>query len=198
VPPYEVTAADILWLLRAVEAEGPDEYQVAAVLVNGFMWNRSQGGKGNLTGWVRAYAQPINPAWYLNGAKHREKLKATTSEAERTRLIAKARVRETVHSTVRAFHRKTHEAVQKALSAAVPIDPRAVDYAAPGVPSTRIALEPNPVTRNQLYTRVGATTWQGYSSDGAPLTPGKGPLLALLGASLATTAAYLASRKGKV
>ena len=193
VPPYTVTSEDLLWLLRAINHEGPDPRLNAAVLVNGHMWNRSQGGRGSLGSWVRNYSQPVNPHWYESGEGHQQKMREAASEAERAELVAKARRREHVFSKETKFPARIHAAVRAALAGAVPLDPRAVDFAAPWAKSSRIALEPVPKGRNRLYTRRGAETWEGYVSSAAS----RAPLLALLGAGLAAGAAYFAAKKGR-
>lgn len=193
VAPYDVTREDMLWLCRAVESEGPDERQVAAILVNGFVWNRSRGGRGSLAQWVRAYAQPVNPLWYPGGDGHEAKYAAATTDGERAYLLKKAVARRDVHSRRTQFSPRVLEAVREALAGNVGIPGPAVDYAAPNVRSTRIPLEPVPNKRNRLYTRVGAQDWLGYLSSSAGARPK--PLLALFGTGLAAAAAYFATRK---
>jgi hypothetical protein len=200
--PYEVTAADVLWLQRAVQAEGEDPRQVAAVLVNGFMWNRSRGSSGTLASWVRSYAQPVNPRWYESGDKHQAALlEAGTNASIKDGLITKARNRERVHSVRTSFDARTLEAVRDAL-AGMPSNVKraAVDYAAPRVASSRIPLEPVPTTnRNRLYTRLGAESWQGYVGQASRNGNVQLFLLLGLGAAAAGTTYYvLRKRKGRL
>ncbi len=187
VQPYEVTSEDVLWLQRAVEAEGPNPRHVAGVLANGFMWNRSRGSRMTFTDWIRAYAQPVNEAWYESGGKHLAKFAAAESEAERAELARKAHAREYVHSTRTKFSEATRLGVQAALRGAARIPARATDYASPNVPSNRIPLETIPKKRNRLYTREGTEDWEGYSVAG--LHGGSFPWAVLaLGAGLAVAA----------
>lgn len=155
---YVPTSADVLWLRRAVEAEGAPRAGVARALVNLFMLQRSRGSTQTLTQLVRAYAQPVNPAWFTNGAKY---LSATRTPAER----ARAEARERVHSTRTTFSADTQSAVAAALKAPFPVD--VTDYAAADVDASDKyeARTPARAGENRFWSR--APGWPGYSVDGA-------------------------------
>jgi hypothetical protein len=170
--PYDVTREDVLWLLRAVEAEGPDEMQVAATLLNGFLWARTRRNfRGSLAAWVRAYAQPVNPRWYATGDLHRRELERHPEHA--AELAAKAARRERVHSTREDFSNVTQAAVAAALNGPHAIPRNATDYAAASLDATRKGyrpLAPPEDGRNRLWSRPGAFDWEGFVSDAAPLS----------------------------
>lgn len=163
---YEVTPADRLWLLRSVEAEGAPRRAVAQVLVNGFAWNRSRGGKGTLADWVRAYSSPVNPR-HVPGGDIFDAAYGKASAAERARLDALAR-RRRLASERTVFTRETHGAVARALEMG-PLDvPKAAtDFARWDVDATHGGKRPNyiPVSEatpgtNRLWTRE--PSWSGY------------------------------------
>lgn len=110
--PYVVTPEDELWLLRAVQAEGPNYEMVARALVNLFALGRSLGSTRTLADLVRAYAQPVNPKWAAQG---------TQAQVAR-RAAAAARV---------VFSPEVTRAVERALTTSW--DQDVTDYAAPGL-----------------------------------------------------------------
>lgn len=65
-----ISAQDVLTLARAVDVEGYPQEGVAWALIQRAAWIRSQGKTVRLGKLVEQYAQPINPAWFLNGPKH--------------------------------------------------------------------------------------------------------------------------------
>lgn len=167
--PYPVKASDVLWLSRAVQAEGPVQREVAAVLLNGFMWARARKGyKGTLTDWVRAYAQPINPRWYPNGdlfAGSYERADPATRET----LKKRAQNRANVHSTRTQFTPGTEDAVRDALNGRVLSGEllAATDYAAGSLDATRkgyTLLQSQPGA-NYIWSRPGTDGWEGYRVD---------------------------------
>ena len=161
---YEPTPDDVLWLLRAVAAEGPPQDRVAETLINGFMWARSEGlwgSKRSLADWVRAYAQPVNPLWYPGGDKVRESIEATPHlEVD---ILRKAAVRRDVHSTRTAFTESTRNAVMQALQRE-PAYRGATDYAAPWVakPAPWLAITESKPGENRFWQRPSARGWSGY------------------------------------
>lgn len=162
--PYRVQEEDVLWLLRAVEAEGPLETEVAATLINGFCFTRSKGQYSRLVDFVRAYAQPVNPRWYVSGDLFLKSL-GKLRPAEQERAYASALRRERVHSTRFQFSKVTERAVVAALSGLVAIPPNATDYAAAYVDAYHKNYTPlaAPVaSRNRLWSRSGAALWAGY------------------------------------
>lgn len=151
---YAVTAEDWLWLLRAVAAEGPPEAQVARALVNLHALVRSRGGGHSLASLVRAYAQPVNPAWMHGGERDADP--AEVSAAERRRARA---------ASAEAFSPEVVLAVHRALSRPYASD--VTDYAAPSVDASRKGYEPRSEPRggeNRFWSR--APGWRGYGVSG--------------------------------
>jgi hypothetical protein len=71
--PYTLTVDDYTDLLRAVEREGPPKLAVAWCLLQrfGLLYPLYD----SLSTFVKAYAQPINPQWFSNGARHLAEIK---------------------------------------------------------------------------------------------------------------------------
>jgi len=171
--PYEMTEEDILWFLRAVDAEGAIETEVAATLLNGFCFQRSRGQTRSFTEFVRAYAQPINPLWYVTGSKHLNEVRNYTP-AERVQADEVAKKRELVHATSFEFSPVTKRAVVLALSGFVAIPKTATDYAAPHINAAvkqYEALAEAVPGMNRLWARPGATNWQGYRVEPLVVQP---------------------------
>ena len=117
--PLSISADDALWLARAVEAEGEPRPEVAQVLVNRWAWleETQPGTYPTLRSLVRAYAQPVNPKWFVGGEllvpymnKH-----AALGRAWAANELEKAWKREHVHSVRQEFTPRTRQAVQQAL-----------------------------------------------------------------------------------
>ncbi len=74
--PYAMpfNAGDLLTLARAVDEEGYPKEGVAWALIQRAAWLNTRGLKVSLGRLVEQYAQPINPAWFPNGHKHREEI----------------------------------------------------------------------------------------------------------------------------
>jgi hypothetical protein len=66
--PYVLTVTDYTDLARAVEREGPPKAAVAWTLLQrfGLLYPLYK----DLSTFVKAYAQPINPQWFSTGARH--------------------------------------------------------------------------------------------------------------------------------
>ena len=164
--PYPVRATDVLWLLRAVEAEGPDREEVAAVLVNGFVWARSMKAyRGTLTDWIRSYSSTVNPRWFVGGDKFDAELEHVPA-AKREAYIAKAERRERVNAKRTAFSGATRAAVQKTLEGKVAFPPQATDFAAASVDAGAKGYRPLEqiiAGKNRLWSRPGAESWGGYA-----------------------------------
>lgn len=186
---YKPTAEDRLWLLRAVEAEGSPRKAVAQVLVNGFSWNRSRGGKGSLCEWIRAYSTPVNPR-YLPGGDIFDASYEKASAAEKAKLDSLARRRK-LASERTVFTRETHEAVARALEmGAVDVPKEATDFARWDVDATHGGKRPHYIAvsearpgTNRLWTRE--PSWAGYVATMAGTTL---PLASLLVAVLVAIA----------
>lgn len=178
---YDVTPDDVMWLLRAVQAEGPVRTEVACALVNLFAYLRGTGKWSKTLGQlVRAYAQPVNPRWFVGGDLYEKSLEGV-SDSERAKLRIKAESR-VLHSARTVFTSATHDAVKHALAG--PYRGDVTDYAAPRIDASRKGYAPRSAViagRNRLWTR--AVGWAGYAVDsawGTPGTGGGGALVALV------------------
>lgn len=153
---YVVAPEDILWLCRAVEAEGPEPKQVAQTLCNLFAFEYQQHIYQSLAEVAQSYSQPVNPRWFPDGKLHQLAL-ARGHDTE-----ARAILRRDFHSTREDFSAGTIEAVRKALELG-PLDIPlcCTDYAAYGHINVEMSLlyafGPH---RNSLWSR--APHWQGY------------------------------------
>lgn len=165
---YQVSADDRLWLSRAVQAEGPPQLGVAVALVNGFCWARSQRHyRGSLMAWVRSYAQPVNPLWYVGGSAYALAQAGKIDEAQRKEGALRAHLRETKHSRRTDFTAGVLLAVDAALS--VPCTTDVTDYAAPEVDARAKGYQPRGMVlrgQNRFWTR--APGWTGYRVDWTP------------------------------
>jgi hypothetical protein len=163
---YEPTEADRLWLLRAVQAEGAPQLSVARALVNCFCLLRSRKRSvASLEEHVRAYAQPVNPRWFVDGDLFKLSLAAKQHEA-RAEAIRTAERREHQHSTRTLFSLQTTDAVELALSTEYEAD--VTDYAAYYVDATgkgMVARSGAYAGLNRLWTR--APGWRGYTVSNA-------------------------------
>lgn len=150
-------ADDRLWLLRAVEAEGEPRDLVAQTLVNrwAFLWDTTPGKYTRLLELVRAYAQPVNPAWFPDGKLYLQsipKLEATGVQQAELR----AQKRRDVYSTRTSFSPNTVTAVEQALRGPVTIPAGALHYAAPSVQSQLPILVPaHDAQSNVIYGEAG-------------------------------------------
>lgn len=162
---YPVTSTDELWMLRAVESEGPVHAEVAQVLVNRFMFLAATrpGLYPTLTSLVRAYAQPVNPSWAPGGKRYEATLRRTKTAAARAKVEAQGR-RRIAHTQRSQFADHTHEAVRRALTAGISDVPAsAVHYAAPGVGTRKGLISLRKGTkRNWLWASQGSRSWAGY------------------------------------
>lgn len=181
---YQPTTRDRLWLLRAVEAEGPVRRQVAQALVNRFTFLGDT--YPTLADFVRAYAQPVNPRWHPGGDKYRAAMARAETDEQKRKLRAQAQ-RRLAASTRTAFRDETKEAVDRALTRG-PVDlpsPDVTDYGASWLDSSSY-LEARTGARpgvNRLWSaRPG---WPGYRVKVHPgvVAPGEdsAPLLLALG-----------------
>ncbi len=125
---------DRLWLLRAVEAEGAPRDLVAQTLVNRWAWlsDTTPGRYFKLSELVRAYAQPVNPAWFSDGALFRKQYDKATP-AQQPALLNAATRREAVHATRTTFSPTTVSAVRQALYGPITVPPGALHFAAPSL-----------------------------------------------------------------
>ena len=125
------TAADALWLRRAVEREGEPREWVAQALVNRWALLKDKGGADypTLASFVRAYAQPVNPRWYPDGDRHLAALAAAPDEAKRAALIDRAQRRRDAYSVRKIFQPETEAAVARALKGPITLPAGVTEYA---------------------------------------------------------------------
>lgn len=163
---YDVTHADKLWLLRAVQCEGRVERQVAQTLVNLFALLYSRKAAPSLTELVRSYAQPVNPEWFPEGKMFLRWHAINPSVYK----LADATRREKLHSTRLVFRSDVMEAVDRALALGPKdIQSNCTDYAASWIDASKkyAALTPPERGVNRLWTRDAS--WTGYSIQPLPL-----------------------------
>lgn len=145
---------DRLWLLRAVEAEGPPQDLVAQTLVNRWAWlyDTTPGRYVRLAELVRAYAQPVNPAWFPSGKLFQAELAKQTESAKRDGLLRAAKRREEVHATRTQFSPSTVTAVHQALFGPLTLPPGALHFAAPSLKADHLpVLVPSVKASNVIY-----------------------------------------------
>lgn len=140
--PLRYSANDVLWLQRAVEAEGEPRPLVAQTLVNRWAWltDTRPGLYPTLASLVRAYAVPVNPEWFPDGAKHLQQLAGIKDPEQRTKLIAKATARRDHASTRTTFSGRTELAVRQALTGPITVPAGALHYAASWVERPQLPL----------------------------------------------------------
>lgn len=168
--PLSYSADDVLWLSRAVEAEGEPRDLVAQTLVNRWAWLADQmpGKFRTLAALVRAYATPVNPLYYpgqalsieeIAKAEARGQKKGLTPAelaAQRAALERKAETRRDVLSTRKQFSPATNAAVRQALMGPITLPAGAVHYAASWVerPDLPLLVEGGP-GRNSIWGAEG-------------------------------------------
>jgi hypothetical protein len=207
LPP--VTGEDLLWLARAVEAEGEPRVLVAQTLVNRWAWLLDQhpGLFPRLQDLVRAYAQPVNPRWFPGGDLLQ---KAIAEEPERREVLEAAALRRPALAQRTEFSPATTVAVNAALQGPLSLPAGAVHYSRPKTKPAakarwdRLTMVPGVLGKsNSIYTDHGA---QGVLYSVAKDGPTWGPSAALssgrpsagLGvALLGLLAAWAASRSKK-
>ena len=153
------SADDRLWLLRAVEAEGEPRDLVAQTLVNRWcwLWDEMPGKYTELHELVRAYAQPVNPAWFPMGKLHLKRLETLQGDQASSE-VRRAELRRDVHSTRTHFSSNTIAAVDQALRGPIVIPAGALHYAAATSPRDDLpVLVPAVDSRhNVIYGRAQA------------------------------------------
>ena len=151
------TEDDRLWLLRAVEAEGPPRSLVAQTLVNrwAWLWDTTPGRYLTLTDLVRAYAQPVNPAWFPEGKLFEQSLGKLPPE-QRLAAAQRAERRRDVHATRTSFSPETVAAVDQALFGPLSLPMGALHFAAPSLarPELPILVPATSPGENAIYGDV--------------------------------------------
>lgn len=185
-PIYLPTTNDRLWLLRAVEGEGPNHRQVAQVLVNRFLYLRAKQPSlyPALADLILAYSQPVNPRWMKGGDKWGEAWASAKTDKQRSALLALDKKRR-AHRNLSTFSRVTEDAVTRAFTAGSrDIPATAVHFAAPKTGGKAMPLLTSKPGENWLYSANGAETWQGYRPLDVEINTGGTAGGALLGLAL--------------
>lgn len=144
---------DRLWLLRAVEAEGDPRELVAQTLVNRWAWltDTTPGRYFRLSELVRAYAQPVNPAWFPSGALFKKQYESAPAP-EQPKLLQAAQRRQQQHATRTTFSDATQKAVYRALFGPLTLPYGALHFAAPSLVRTDLpVLVPSEGGANVIY-----------------------------------------------
>lgn len=138
---YTLTAEDFLELARAVEFEGPPQDCVAWTLLQRFAFLYPL--YKSLAVFIRAYAQPINPAWFPNGPLHQKwaaslRSKGNAAAADKEVKAAQKRVVNASRS-LESLSRKTHDTLAHVFTAgaATPV-PGSTHYRAPTIATSDI------------------------------------------------------------
>lgn len=130
VTSYTLTVDDYTDLLRAVEREGPPKLAVAWCLLQRF--GLLYPLYSSLSRFVKAYAQPINPQWFSNGAAHLAELKRLKDSTLIARENTQASQREGWAKTpLASISSNTHAVVDSLFAGAPSPVPLASHYAAP-------------------------------------------------------------------
>lgn len=116
---YTVTPEDRLWWVRAIWREGAPQIAVGHTLLQRFTYLYSTGGPyRTLTSFLRAYCQPINPAWLPGGKLSEAKIKRLTksgdvagASAERARAAKRAVYSNTPLSQIPVRYREIADAI---------------------------------------------------------------------------------------
>ena len=161
---YVPNQEDLLWLLRAVQAEGEPRTHVAAAMVNRFAYLSASAfvrdePYDTLAGFVRAYSQPVNPRWMRGGDKWEARWE-TADDAGKRRLVEDHRRRQR-HSARTAFAPSTRRAAERALTTRPELQ-TVTDFAADRmVPSPGLTrVRKGSPTENALYSVD--PRWRGY------------------------------------
>jgi len=144
---------DRLWLLRAVEAEGPPRDLVAQTLVNRWAWlsDTTPGRFFYLRELVRAYAQPVNPAWFPDGKLFLAELERAP-DLQKPKMRAQAQHRAEVHAQRTVFSDATIKAVNRALVGPLSLPYGALHFAAPSLVRNDLpVLVPSEGGSNVIY-----------------------------------------------
>lgn len=91
---YKLSDSDIVWLAKALWREGAPRAAVGYTLLQRFAALYPK--YGTLTKFIRAYCQPLNPAWFPNGQRSKRKvarLKKAGRHIEASKEIDRAKKR---------------------------------------------------------------------------------------------------------
>lgn len=163
------TTRDVLWLLRAVSAEGPPHEEVARALVSGYLWARARrNARYSLAEWVRRYSQPVNPKWLPGGEFYERAMRRARARNQPELVRRYERQGRHRRQVVRRTQFDPHvvRAVVEALADGT--DRPVTDFAAWWVEPTkwRKAITDRKPGENRFFTRD--TTWGGYCGGARP------------------------------
>ena len=200
---YQITAEDILWLARAVQFEGGQNYDATIWTYTQLQAQRRR--VGSLTSLIRAHSQPVNPLWATPDAG---KWVQVSGRGEPKQIDRRARARTIPWNQIRASVRSKVLAWAKA-ELPNPV-PGAVDFADAEVSSGFLRRHPGSAVvlyaGNWYIARPDTLLWppnyvtvnyQGRSSTvaGVSAVP-----IALIGGAVVVTAgvfAYWAWRRSR-
>jgi hypothetical protein len=149
--PYTLTVDDYTDLARAVEREGPPKLAVAWCLLQRFGLLHPL--YDNLSTFVRAYSQPINPQWFSTGARHLAEVKRLKDSTLVARENTQASQREGWAKTpLSAISSDTYAVLDALFAGAASPVPLASHYAAP---ITRRSLAEATKARADFATKRG-------------------------------------------
>ena len=163
---YQLTPEDVLWTARAVVYEGGEPADVLWTLAQRFVMQRRT--YPTYTAFVRAFSQPVNPAWARDGefcrpgGPYRK-----TAYCEESKL---ARRDEAIHATWTDLAAKDAGAVEDTLlwaNAALPNPlPRATNFAAPDEAASYLARVPGAKLLAKRHNWYIAESWsRGWHPD---------------------------------
>ena len=88
---YEISDDDYLNLARAVQFEGKPQNAILWTLLQRFAMLYALGTYKNLSDFVKAYVQPINPKWFPDGVLHKAYLKTLKDAGKKAEADAEIR-----------------------------------------------------------------------------------------------------------
>lgn len=184
--PLRIDTNDALWLARAVEAEGEPRPEVAQTLVNRWAWlaetPKTAAVYPTLADLVRAYCQPVNPAWFVKGrlfVPYLDKHGPTEGQGWVTHELQKAWRREHVHSVRNEFSDRTRRAVQQAFYGPLTIGRGALHFGpVEGVQGNVVRIDPQNLVLYQPEAQGGPRHSLASLFEGRPHAVIGGMLLA--------------------
>lgn len=85
---YRLSTADVVWIARSLWREGAPQAAVGYTLLQRFASIYPK--YSTLTRFIRAYVQPVNPAWFPNGYRHKRKLERLRKDGRHTEAKSEA------------------------------------------------------------------------------------------------------------
>lgn len=119
---YKLRENDVIWFARALWREGAPRAAVGYTLLQRFAALYPK--YSTLTQFIRAYAQPLNPAWFPTGQRHKRKiarLKKDNRHIEASKEIERAKKRVTYsHTPWSEIPEQYRNLTERLLTGAVP------------------------------------------------------------------------------